>query len=735
MFKLRKYQSDAVDAVINDMKYDGNSLVVLPTGCHEFDYPILMSDGSLKKVQDIIVGDFVMGVNSIPRKVITLHQGNEEAYEIRTTKGETFRVNENHILHLRNTTTPNKYYRAYENISVKNYLSWTKSRKHLYKLQKSGYDPLFSNGQGEIPYLLGVWLGDGTSRCSQITNPDIEIVNYIKNFCEENNVSYRKLSGNYSHSITTGRWSNKPNIFRETLKKYNLYGNKHIPEIYFQSDRIVRLQLLAGILDSDGHYDQVKGIYDLGLSNERLFDDCLRLIRSLGFFCSKRLRQDCNGKTVFRTTVCGEGQEDIPCLVERKKPRSRKQIKNPMRFGFTVKPIGRMDYYGFSIEGEDQLYIDGQGFIQHNSGKSIIIAEVAQRLDKPILVLQPSKEILEQNIAKLRKYVPFHNTGIYSASFGKKQIRKFTFATIQSVYKKPELFQGFGLVLIDESHTLNPKNLSSMFTSFLKAIGNPKTIGFTASPYRNMIGYHKEANGDLIAGVTLKLINRIKPDFWKKIIFNVNNAELVNQGFLSPLKYYDLSFIRQEDIPLNKSGTEFDLEAFDRKLSAHQQKIIHYIIRCANYYKSVLVFCATVSQAHNFASGLPNAESVDGKTKTDLRDAIIKRFKEGKTKVVFNVGVLTTGFDHPELDCIILLRPTRSLALYYQMLGRGVRIAPGKESCACVDFTNTYKKLGRIETIELVKEKRNLFQKYPMWELKTECGYWHNQLLFSYKVK
>lgn len=387
------------------------------------------------------------------------------------------------------------------------------------------------------------------------------------------------------------------------------------------------------------------------------------------------------------------------------------------------------------------LHVEGNSLVvlPTGAGKSIVIAEVANRINKPILILSPSREILEQNIGKLRKYVPYHNTGIYSASFGKQQIRKFTFATIQSIYRKPELFQGFGLVLIDECHTVNPKNLGSMFTSFLAKIGDPKTIGFTASPYRNMIGYHKEkdnfGNETLIAGVTTKLINRIKPDFWKKIIFNVNNAELVEQGFLSPLKYYDLSFYRHEELDLNKSGTEFDLEKFERKLTIHQAKIIEYVIRCAKHYKSVLVFCSSVSQARNFASGLTGAECVDGKTKADLRDKIIANFKSGKTKVVFNVGVLTTGFDHPELDCIILLRPTRSLSLYYQMLGRGVRIAEGKESCACVDFTGTYKSLGRIETIKIEKMRRFIWQKVDLHELTTETGFWHNRLLYEYAIK
>ena len=98
-----------------------------------------------------------------------------------------------------------------------------------------------------------------------------------------------------------------------------------------------------------------------------------------------------------------------------------------------------------------------------------------------------------------------------------------------------------------------------------------------------------------------------------------------------------------------------------------------------------------------------------------------------EVKAVFNVGVLTTGFDHPALDCIILLRPTRSIGLYYQMLGRGVRIAEGKTACKIIDLTSTVKNMGRVETIKLVRRDK--------WELESEAGSWHNRELYRYTIK
>ena len=373
------------------------------------------------------------------------------------------------------------------------------------------------------------------------------------------------------------------------------------------------------------------------------------------------------------------------------------------------------------------------------AGKSIVIAKLAEELDQDILILQPSKEILEQNAGKLAQYVGKEEICIYSASFGPKEIKKYTFATVQSIYTKPEEFAHFKLVLIDEAHNLNPKRGSSMFTSLLKEMGDPKVIGFTATPYRIMTGYRKENTGwggyNIVAYPTLKLVNRIQPRFWHRIIFNINNHELVEQDYLVPLHYLDSSLLDHESIPLNKSKTEFDWDAVDKEVSRHKLTIVEGVKEALRTHKSVLVFCTSVRQSQDLEDelcilmGNPNiARSVSSATKAKDRDSIISGFKNGSIRVVFNVGVLTTGFDHPALDCIVLARPTRSLALYYQMLGRGVRKAEGKTQCTVIDFTSTVKTMGRVESIKIVKEDGK-------WVIRTATGQWHDRPLFSYVVK
>lgn len=381
------------------------------------------------------------------------------------------------------------------------------------------------------------------------------------------------------------------------------------------------------------------------------------------------------------------------------------------------------------------------------SGKSVVIANLAKTLSQPILILQPSKEILEQNLEKLCRYVDHTDVGVYSASMNEKTINHFTFATIGSIYTKPELFAHFGLILIDECHLVNPKNLDGMFTSFLSEVNRirgqinkspVKCFGFTATPYRMATGYislGKNYDGSPIlkATATTKIVSRLKEKFWQRILVNVSISDLIEKGFLCPLEYVDLSLVEHSEIPVNKSESDFDLIKYEKLLSSKKGRIKQALEYAEANSKSVLVFCSSVPQAIELSEQVLGSAVVTAKTPAKERATIINDFKNGKLQTVFNVGVLTTGFDHPSLDCIVLLRPTRSIGLYYQMLGRGVRIAPGKTKCKVIDLTSTVKNLGRIESIKLAKVV-NPKSGWSMWEILSETGSWHNRPLYSYVI-
>lgn len=363
------------------------------------------------------------------------------------------------------------------------------------------------------------------------------------------------------------------------------------------------------------------------------------------------------------------------------------------------------------------------------AGKSIVIANLAYQLDESVLILQPSKEILEQNYAKLCQYVDPMDIGIYSASMDEKvSNRKFTLATIQSIYKIPEQFMHIKKMFIDEAHYLNPK-ATGMYMNFHKQIGKPKIIGLTATPFRLDSMYMDWGTEKARIVTTVKLINRMKGFFWSDIVYNMSMQDLIEMGYLCAPTYIDASLIEQKDIPLNVSRSEFDMNKFDNLMESKEDKIKKAIRYGEANSKSVLIFCSSVRQAEKFQGLTAGSAVVTAKTPKKERDQIIQDFKNHVIKTVFNVGVLTTGFDHPALDCIILMRPTRSITLYVQMLGRGVRIAEGKTSCKIIDLTSSVKNIGRVETI---KVERN---PYGFWELKSETKEnWHGMELYSFEV-
>lgn len=362
------------------------------------------------------------------------------------------------------------------------------------------------------------------------------------------------------------------------------------------------------------------------------------------------------------------------------------------------------------------------------AGKSLMIAEVANRLAaEPLLVLSPTKEITEQNLEKLQIY--FDDVGIYSAGMSSKTIKHITIATIQSAYKTPELFTAFKHVLIDECHQVSVDDNYGMYMNFLHSLGVEKVIGFTATPFRMSHTYLPPEYNKI--ATTTKVITRMRGKreacFWSRVIVNITTEFLIERGYLCKPTYFDNSSITHEHIPTNKSASDFNLEAYAEMILPDEENYLHTIKKLGDISKSVLVFCLNVDQATRFASSITNGAVVSAYTTKKERERIIKGFKDLSIKYVFNVATMTTGFDHPELDGIVLIRPTRSLALYSQMCGRGMRMFSLKETCRIIDFSGTVKSIGHAETIKIVKRGRS-------WELESaRCQNWHGKVLYVFE--
>lgn len=336
------------------------------------------------------------------------------------------------------------------------------------------------------------------------------------------------------------------------------------------------------------------------------------------------------------------------------------------------------------------------------SGKSVVIANILKPLEGRTIVLQPSKEILEQNFEKFIKSGGYAN--IYSASIGEKRIGKITFCTIGSIIDKLYLFDGTENILIDECHLVNAKG--GMYEKLISYFSNAKVLGLTATPYR--------LSNDSF-GAQLKFITRTRPKIFNEVLYYVQNNVLFDAGYLAKLEYYVFDVVDRSKLEVNSSGTDFTSASLNRlyKSIDMPSKIIGYTKRILTKRNNILVFCALIEEAMIVTKNIPGAAILTGETKTKEREKILMDFKKGRIKCLVNVGVLTTGFDFPGLEAVLIARSTMSLALYYQIVGRVMRIFTypdgSKKVGWVVDLGGNVNFFGKIETMVITEVKKGLF--------------------------
>ena len=331
------------------------------------------------------------------------------------------------------------------------------------------------------------------------------------------------------------------------------------------------------------------------------------------------------------------------------------------------------------------------------SGKSLVIANIALRMNAPVLIFQPSKEILEQNYDKLCSYGVLTDIGIFSASFNRKQVSTITFATIGSVRNCKDYFRRFRYVIIDECHYVNAE--AGMYKDFIDTVGC-KVLGLTATPYRL---YSSRFYGSM-----LRFITRTNPRIFNEMLYCVQVGTLLSRGYLARMNYYQLNVVDTSRLRLNSTGADYTDASVRQhykeiKFNDTLENIVQRLLVAGR--TSILVFTRFIEEAGFLVRALgTRAAVVSSNTPKQQREAILRAFKAKKINVVANVGVLTTGFDFPELATVVLARPTMSLALYYQMVGRAIRPYEDKTSWI-VDLCGNYKRFGRVEDLQ-VRETR-----------------------------
>ncbi|GLR04266.1 carboxylate--amine ligase [Vibrio hyugaensis] len=327
------------------------------------------------------------------------------------------------------------------------------------------------------------------------------------------------------------------------------------------------------------------------------------------------------------------------------------------------------------------------------AGKSLVIAELARLAKGRVLVLAHVKELVEQNHAKYEGYDL--KGSIFSAGLGRKETdQQVVFASVQSVVRNLDSFKNqFSLLVIDECHRV-PDDKDSSYQKVITHLRelNPgiKVLGLTATPYRLGMGWIYQYH-------TRGQVRTEEPRFFRDCIFELPIRYLLDENFLTPARIMDAPVLSYDFSQLKPANTgrykEAEMDMVIDKAKRATPQIVEQIIQYAKERKGVMVFAATVRHAQEIHGLLPEGETsiVIGDTPTPERDAIIQSFKNREIKYLVNVSVLTTGFDAPHVDLIAILRPTESVSLYQQIVGRGLRLSEGKTECLVLDYAgNSY---------------------------------------------
>ena len=417
---------------------------------------VLMYNGSLKNVEDIHENELLMGDDSSARKVLSIARGQEKMYWIHQNKAISYRVNESHILSLKRSRNEGNHKQGdVLNITVKDYLEKSDKFKSNYKGYKVGVE-FDSKDLPLEPYYLGLWLGDGHSYSQRITNIDSEIIEYLNDYAtklESELVVYEQENRTNNYSIVNRNKfiSEEFNTCIQTeLRTLGLIKNKHIPNNYLINSTENRLQLLAGIIDSDGCYTSEFNCFEVVHKNEELLNQIKFLCDTLGFRTSVRKKKTSIKSTgfegtAFRLRIFGN-LNDIPTKVERKKAREWKSKVDWKVTGITVEYDKVDDYYGFEIDG-NRLFLLSDCTVTHNTAFVLSMARnVAIDYGHPVALFS-----LEMSSVQLITRLISSETGLSSEKLRTGKLEKHEWEQLSVKVKDLEKAPLF----IDDSPSLS----------------------------------------------------------------------------------------------------------------------------------------------------------------------------------------------------------------------------------------------------------------------------------------
>ncbi len=681
---LRDYQRAALD--ISLLRTRG--ILHMGTGsgkCLGIGTGVLMFNGSIKKVEDVVTGDLLMGPDSAPRAVTSTTRGTGPLYRITPKAGEPWVCNDVHVLTLKHTETG-----AIIDIPLNEYLQKSKNFKHLHKQFSVGVDfqvPENALPHKVSPYFMGVWLGDGSKGkfpAVRVTKPDPEIAvamhEEAARFGMSVRTDVRASDGGITHRVVkhSRHWvdGSRENKLKTALLACVDFENFVVPREYLCGTRHDRLELLAGLLDTDGHLDHKGMGFDFVQKRRGIADAAVFLARSLG------LRATMSEKTVpgyglyWRVYIGGE-VSIIPTRIPRKQAASKRQTDS-LRTGFFVEPIGPGEYAGFTLTGDGRFLLENFT-VTHNTDVAVGLFRALPGAKWLVLV---HKANLVRDIkarAELRAREHGHaspDIGVYgdgSHDTG-NQIIVATFQSIALGMNSPvvkALLKSVTAVLVDECHTSSASNFSRVIRKCVNAYWR---YGCSGTPLDRT---------DKRSLVTIGLLG--------PVIYQLKADVLIEAGVLAKAT---VNIVQYDDEPF-----ESDLWATVKKRGIQESVKRNEAVVWATVQapKPALLFVDTIDHGKGLTKGLQraglNAEFVWGSSDTNQRAAAGKRLVRGDIDVLVTSPVFDEGADFPSLESVVLAGGGRSVIKLLQRIGRGMRKADGKDSFSVYDFNDQSHKI------------------------------------------
>lgn len=773
---LYSHQEELRDRLRSALAKHTRVILCAQTGCHAKGQGIMLHSGHIRFVEDVRVGDLLMGPDSLPRRVLSLNRGRDEMYRITPTKGSPMVVNLDHVLTLVKTGDHASPGGRIVDVSLREWLTWSARQKHLYKLFRVGVRFPVCDKKSELdPYLLGVVLGDGSLHRGSVcvTTNDPEIVRYLKAVASRHGVQLRSqpaggssqtyyLSGlrdgrksrldvrTASKSVTTpgdqygaltvieeeererdpagvshrrfacqcqcgnlisARLNNLRSgntrscgclhvnpiaaMFRQHGLNERNSGSKFIPHVFKTASRHDRLELLAGLLDTDGHLLSSSSGYDYVSKSQQLSEDVAFVARSVGLAayvraCEKRC-QNGNGGTYWRVGISGDCSI-VPCRLAWKSASLRRQKKDALRTGFSVEKVGDGKFYGFTLDGDGRYLLD-DFTVTHNCGKTRIakwiLGASANREPNPkqsgrsLFAVQ--RRGLVQNAIDSFEEEPRLPHGVVMSGVETAYGRRVQVASIDSMLSWFIQDGGyatdttFDLIVIDETHAHLPK-----FARFLQY----------HDAKRESLGLHRA----YVIGLSATPQAKGLADVYKELITGPSTEWLIANKFLSPFRYFRAT---QGKLGLLiKRGNEFTSDSEAAAMDGLAGDLVRDWKKYADGRPTVGFFPrrahAKDAMQQLEAAGVRVAY-VDGDTPDDERRTLFRCLNEHAIDYLANVQVVERGTDIPRIGCVQLCVAVGSVVRYRQMVGRASRMHPEKTDAIVLDHGGNVARHGFFE--------------------------------------